>query len=319
MLVDQCQKFYKNLSHVAINIPRLEKMAAQVKPNALLLPTWTEPWCINAAPEKTLSWIFLFNSINYSYWSDSPWATTVRGKVYGADDPAYGVMAALSAALEHGTPLDDPKWLEQVDEDDIKAIFYPAPGYHPLSLITERVAALRELGEIFAHYGGAIGLLESCQFSASKLALFLSTQTETWSDSWEYKDEVFNFAKRAWMVGGMIYGRFLDDPTRCITDPTTVPCFSDYRLPQYLFGSGILEYDNALADKVLNSITMESGEPMEIELRIATQIAAQKLYTRLKERFPQVKSLQIDSFLWKSAVANDSKLPPHHRCRGTAY
>ena len=53
-------------------------------------------------------------------------------------------MAALAAALEHGTPLDQPQWLKQIDESDLKTILYPAEGFHPLPMLSERVAALQE-------------------------------------------------------------------------------------------------------------------------------------------------------------------------------
>ena len=319
MLVEDCRSIYPKLDHVAIDIPQLQRLASSIEAADILLPTWTDPWCINADPEKTLSWIFIFNAINFSYWSETPWATQVRGQVYGEEDPAFGVMAALSAALEHGTPLDQASWLKQIDESDLKTILYPAEGYGPLPMLSERVAALQELGHLFAHYGGAIGILNACQHSAKTITQLLNHNTDFWKDSVSYKEVDLHFAKRAWLVSGMIYGRFLEDPTRCIKDPESIPCFADYRLPQFLFAAGVLKYHPSLQEKIAKQTELEYGSAEEIELRIATQIAAYELRQTLTPRFPNITYLHIDAYLWRNAVELSPKIPPHHRMRGMAY
>ncbi|MGC6508282.1 MAG: queuosine salvage family protein [Myxococcota bacterium] len=319
MLVEKCRSLYTSLNHVAIDIPQLQRLASGIKAEDLLLPTWTDPWCIKADPEKTLSWIFIFNAINFSYWSERPWATQVRGKVFGETDPAFGVMAALGAALEHGSPLDQPDWLKQIDESDLKTILYPAEGFHPLPMLSERVAALQELGYLFAHYGGAIGILNACHQSATEITTLLNGHTDFWKDTIEFQDTTLNFAKRAWLVSGMIYGRFLEDPTRCIVDPEAIPCFSDYRLPQFLYAAGVLRYHSELQRKVIELEPLEYGTPEEVEIRIATQITAYELMNILKEQFPKLTYVQIDAYLWRNAVEQSVQIPPHHRMRGIAY
>ena len=319
MLVDACRSIYTKLDHVAIDIPQLHTLASSIQAEDILLPTWTDEWCIQAPPEKTLSWIFIFNAINFSYWSERPWATQVRGTVFGIEDPAFGVMAALAAALEHGTPLDDPTWLKQIDVDDLKSILYPAEGFGPLPMLEERVAALHELGHLFAHYGGAIGILNACKNSAQQLTTLLNHNTDFWKDSIHYKDTDLHFAKRAWLVSGMLYGRFLEDPSRCITDPECIPCYSDYRLPQFLFATGVLRYHPDLQEKIKAHQTLDYGTPEEIEIRVATQIAAYELLEALRPQFPNVTYMHLDAYLWRNAVEQSPKIPPHHRMRGIAY
>ena len=314
-LIENCKKVYPFFQEVSINQEELLDLIIDLKGQNIPLPTWKQQFCFQGDPEKTLDWIFLFNAINFSYWSTPRWHTTINGTTWGKDDEAFGVMASLARALERGIPLNDYNYLKTLDVEDLRYIFVADEMAGPLPMLEERLAGLMEMGQVFHKFGNAAGIISMCEHSAPKLAAFLVSSCPSWNDIQIYKNTALPFHKRAWLCSAMVYERFIDDYQRCLNDWEFIPVFADYRLPQALYDLKILRYSDTLTEKIQNQIPISPDSNEEIEIRAATILVAEEIYQNLDHLSP----LQIDAYLWTYAVQKDKTIAPHHRTRTTRY
>jgi hypothetical protein len=314
-LIENCKSVYPFFKDVFINDDSLSDFISVLREQVIPLPTWKDDFCFQGDPEKTLDWIFLFNSINFSFWNEPRWHTTISGIQWGTDDEAFGVMASLAHAIQSGVPLNDYNYLKTLDCSDLSAIFASNDKAGPLPMLEQRLEGLLEMGMAFHRFGNAAGILKMCDYSAPKLAAFLVSSCPSWNDSQTYKGTPLPFHKRAWLCCAMVYERFIDDYNRRLTEWEHIPVFADYRLPQALRDLGILEYSATLAQQIDHKLPIPSESKQEIEIRASTILVAEKIYTQLSHLSP----LQIDAYLWTYAVQKDQSIAPHHRTRTIRY
>lgn len=323
-LFSACEAVMACAQHVRIDDARLDRMAETAPPHLLAIPTWQqEPGGFSGHADDAITWIVTVNAINFSYWpraGQSRWFTQTNGQIVGQDDEALGVMAALGQAIRSGVPLGDWRWLAQMERDELAAILAPAPGAGPLPMLEQRLVALHDLAGAQRRFGSPPALFEASRGSAVRFVELLTQSAPCWSDVQQYGEITIPFHKRAWLCAAMIFGRFQHDPIRAFHDPENIPVFADYRLPQLLRGSGVLVLSDALAARIDALEPLAEDSPEEIELRAAAVVAA----VRLREKLGAIHGvapmhLQVDHFLWRTAVQVDDQLPPFHRTRTIRY
>ena len=315
-LLKSCLAVYPHLSQVSINEMALEALVDHLANTDISIPDWKSDFCYHGDPERTLDWIFIFNAINFSYWNTPRWHNSVRGRSWGTDDEAFGVMAALAHAMESGVPLNDYNYLKELDIVDLRSIFSAAPNAGELPMLEERLEALHELAMAFQRFGNAIGMMHMCDYSATKLVPFLVGACPSWRDMQMFHGVKLHFHKRAWLCAAMCYERFIDDPSRRLSDWEQIPLFADYRLPQALCALGVLSYDAPLQTSILNQTPIPKDSQTEIEIRVATLAAAKRILDKLEGN---VSALQLDAYLWTYAVQKENTIAPHHRTRTHRY
>ena len=322
-LLDACKAVLAEARHVSLAPGPLRRMIDTAPPALLDTPDWRGPGMLDSHPEDVITWLVTHNAVNFSYWPEAGqrrWFTQLDGELIGQDDEAFDVLAAIGRAVRSGVPLGDWGWLARIDMDDLGAILAPAPGAGPLPMLDARLAALRELGAARRFVGSPAGLFEQARGSAARFVDRLVQVAPTFEDTARYGDITVPFRKRAWLCAAMLYGRFQDDHIRRFRDPEVIPVFSDYRLPQLLRGAGAMVLTEALADRIDAAQELPAGSPEEVELRAASVVAAEGLRLGLCERLDRpVLSLEVDHFLWRTAVNVAEQLPPFHRTRTTAY
>jgi hypothetical protein len=276
-----------------------DAIAAVVVPEALrALPPWDDPAFAAVSDARAVAWLVAYNAINFCYWPDRGprWFVAIDGVEVGRDDEALAVMALLARA-----PVDDPGWLETVD---VGALLAPAPGAGALPMLAERERALRELGAAIRAHGPPASWLAT---SAVETTLRLAERLVSWDD----RRGDLRFLKRAQLCVAMIHGKLGGAP---FSDVERLTAFADYRLPQILRGLGVLRLDPELAEAVERGDELPAGSPAEVALRAAAVDGAERL-----TEATGLSSLVIDHFLWRTAVARQAQLPPHHRTRCTDY
>ena len=311
-----CNALYPHFQNVSINDDALVKLIQKLEHTEIHLPTWKDEFCYHGDAERTLDWIFIFNAINYSYWNTPRWSIKIKDRIWGSKDEAFGVMAALSHAMESGLPLNDYSYLAQLDIIDLRTIFSGIDDAGDLPMLDQRLDALHELAVAFQRFGNAAGILRMCDYKAQKLVPFIVGACPSWFDAQELYGETLHFHKRAWLCAAMCYERFIDDPSRVLQDPETIPLFADYRLPQALRALGVLQYHPLLAKDIDASLPIEAESTREIEIRAATMVAASKILDALEGK---LTALQLDAFLWTFAVNEENHIAPHHRTRTQRY
>jgi hypothetical protein len=102
-----------------------------------------------------------------------------------------------------------------------------------------------------------------------------------------------------------------------IVDIDAMTVFADYLIPALLRAEGVFEYAPELARRVDDGDPIPEGDPMEVELRIATIETADRLLEELnRSREEHVSAVQLDQALWRTGR---SRTLTHHLTETATY
>jgi hypothetical protein len=282
-----------------------EAIAAVAVPEALReLPPWDDAPFAAVPDERAVSWLVAYNAINYSYWPDEGprWYVRIDGVDVGRDDEALAVMAVLARE-----PVNDADWLTSINAARLGQILGPAPGAGALPMLHERAAALVELGGAIREHGPPEQWVTG---SAVALVERLAARLPSWEDRRTWAGGTLRFLKRAQLCAAMVHGRLRGR----LTGIEQLTAFADYRLPQILRGLGVLRLDPALAEAIAEGRVLPAGGDAEVALRAAAIDGSERIAAHTG-----LTPIVVDHFLWRTAVARQDELPPHHRTRCTDY
>lgn len=305
-----------NPQYVRLNADRARKVAQALKDYDISIPRWDFDPLFHPQVddfESVCLFNLFFNAVNYCYFDED-------GKKF-QDGDLSGSSLLCARLTQYWEEIKDPHFLSQVDENYLLSELFRAE--RPISMVKERTAALREVGEF---------LNRNLDFTFTKLfqkykhnAYFVSQYLPVMLPSW--RDPFF---KRSQLFVGMTYGRFQDWPDCLIDDESLsdLTIFADYRVPQTLIALGVIEPRSQLLTRLHRKEFLASGSQKELELRAASIIGADLITENLKSLVDEsVNSLNTDFLLWsasKSGVEMPSGLfvrewPNHHYTMTTDY
>lgn len=301
---------------VSIEPERLAEISLTLTRDALRLPTWDEPFFNRRRAAGDLAdFILLFNAINFCYWGDPKWAWVRNG-----EGGSFGVLAALSQALDDGLPLLDAAYLAQISAAQLGAILAGRHGVS-LPLLDERAAILRAVGvTLLREFGGRFAhVLAAAGGDALGLVDLLTTRVPSFDDHAWWNGQRVVFHKRAQLAAAMIYAAHRGQGLGQLSRIDQLTVFADYKLPQTLRALGILRYAPALAAVVDSQRLIPANSQEEIEIRAHTIWAAERLRQALQPRFPDINALHLDYWLWTASKQLPPTAPPHHRTLSIFY
>lgn len=254
----------------------------------------------NLSREQKLAFLFVFNSISFSYWGEPKWAVTHGETTY--DRGTWCMIACLKKAIDEGRSILDPAYLSQISEAGLGRIL---AGNVEIPLLGERARILREVGEQTEKTGGFGKVVQTGGVDALELLAFIVENFPSFDDS---VDSTY-FYKRAQLLVSDV-ARVLD-----ITGVEQLTACADYILPMVLRRLGILEYSPGLAERVDRREELAAGSVEEIEIRADTILAVQELSELIG-----LTAMQINDYLWLAK----GDVPPelrhdYHRIRTTNY
>jgi len=278
---------------------------------------------LNAAPidfgkfsdEEKLHFLFLFNSLSFSYWGEPKWTVEDQGKKFGG---SWGLVKALDKGIKNGFNLLDFDYCSKISREDFLKIFH---GNVEIPLLEERWNILRELGMVMVEkfQGRAANLVSEANGDALKFLDLILENFPSFQDVSIYNDQEVYFQKRAQQLVADIFQLFDGIGFGEFKDTEELTACADYKLPQILRKSGILVYADSLADKIDNKIEIPHSSVEEMEIRANTIWAVEFIRQGVSKRQPNIKSFEINDHLW---LATQEKFPddkPYHRTRTTAY
>lgn len=265
--------------------------------------------------EHKIHFIFLFNSLSFSYWGDPKWTVEYKDKKY---DGSWGMILSLGRALDEGVPLLDFGYCSQISKEEFSKILR---GNIAIPLFEERWKILHEIGtNMVLKYDGKLGnMINEAQGDAKKLIELIIRYFPSFSDFSFYNGKKIYFYKRAQLfiadtfqlLGGKNFSVLhnIDQLTAC----------ADYKLPQILRKTGILEYTTALSNKIDNKIEIPHNSLEEVEIRANTIWAVENIKEEVKKRNSQIRSFEINDHLWLATQEKSKFEKPYHQTRTTAY
>lgn len=311
------------LQAVEVVPARIEEYLESLREEPLPLPRWDDETILPGFGTEVAEYMLLINAINFSYWEDPgrrPWGATLRGRWW---PDALGLYGCFSRAVGR-----DPRWLrgdflagltrERFDE--------AFQGSAPLPMAAERHRILVEVGEgLHQRWGDRfVHLLEEARGDAVRAVELLVTTLPPFSDVRELRGHSLAFHKRAQLAIAMIAGRFQRRGWGDLERLDQLTVFADYMLPRVLRGVGVLRYREDLARAVDTETRIPEGDPEEVEIRLATLVATERIVAGIRVGHPglpprpDVDAVRLDHHLWRQGFARPG-LAPFHRTRTTSY
>jgi len=146
-------------------------------------------------------------------------------------------------------------------------------------------------------------------------------------DEAEFQGRKVQFYKRAQILVSDLWACFEGKQFGSFKDIHMITMFADYRVPQALAALGVLEYSDALMNKLHKDPHLPAGERLKCEIR-GCSIWGVELIRQELEKIANgqldagnVNSIAIDYFLWDYAKAHKEELSavPIHKTNTIFY
>jgi hypothetical protein len=322
----------QNARHVRINPATIERAADALAHRRLEPPEWNYEYHFFDGTARTVTYIFLLDTLNFCFWSKPRWNVEYKGKTL---DGYWALAASLKRAAVNDPRVLDSAYLAQISPNDLAQILR---GNGEIPLFAERWRNIRELGTVLRDRwdGDAARLVESAQGDAARLARVIAESFSSFNDIAIYKAPAqtpknadmkitnyqsypVHFFKRAQILVADLWGSFGGKQWGEFKNMEALTAFADYKLPQILRAWGILRYAPPLARKVDSKIELAAGSAEEIEIRAATLWAVEFLRQSLAARGRELMSIQVDWILWEASQARFKGIKPYHQVRTIYY
>jgi len=321
MILDGVRWVVGRSRHVQIDQERLVRVCGEAEPSHLRLPDWRIPVVPPWRDERLVDWILLFTTINFCYWGEPKWTILFRGQPY---DGAFGMMAALTRALEEGEAVLDGAYLGRMGAGGFRHILR---GNVPIPLESERLAIWHEVGPVLVReFGGRWHqVVCSAAGSAVRLVKLLVERFPSFDDVATFEGRQVAFYKRAQLAAGMLYQAFGGRDWGAFDDFGHLTVYADYKLPQVLRKLGILLYDGELTRWIENKTPVPAGSRMEVEIRAATVWACELVRQAIEApgasegKVASLTAAHVDYWLWEAGQHKSPDDLPYHRTLTTAY
>jgi len=282
------------------------------------IPSWDSTLHFSDGTEATAAYLMVLDSLNFCFWAAPgrpKWEIIYGGRKLSGYD---ALAAALKRAIEEGTPILKPDFLEMLTLSGLKQIL---DGRGELQLLEDRLRNLHELARnlqaVFS--GSPARLIEAAEGSAVRLASLTARYFPSFRDAADYGGKRVFFYKRAQILAADLYEAFGGKHLGRFNDMDQLAAFADYKLPQVLRHLGIMRYAEHLADRIDRRICLPAGSPEEVEIRAHTVWAVEWIRQAAEKRGRELKSHQIDHLLWNLGQDPAFKVRPYHRTLTVFY
>lgn len=297
-------------------VPRRVNTVAQVLAlRPIPVPAWNYKHHYFDGTEKTVTYIFLLDALNFCFWGEPKWQVKhVKGDV----DGYWALAASLKRAAERDPNFLNADFLATISPDSLARVL---KGNVEIPLFIERWRNTQELGRVLRdHFGGsAARFVQAAGGDAPTLARLVADNLTSFHDTTIYNARAVHLFKRAQILVGDLYGSFRGEGWGEFKNLEALTAFADYKLPQLLRAWGILEYAPDLARRIDNRKPLPKDSPEEVEIRASMVWAVELLRQALAKYGRELNSVQMDWFLWESSQGNVKGIKPYHRVRTIYY
>jgi len=266
-------------------------------------------------PKNFIRTTMLINTLNFAFtnFDNSIKYEILRNGNLLSDSEA--MFTQVHEAIESGINLLDGEVQSELTMKDLENIFN---GNIEIPMLQERKEILNQVGEklIDSYEGDWINFINNgpkkLYSNGDGLIERLITEFPRFDDSSTYKSKKVHFYKLAQLAFWGIHGELSHSGYFSIEDINSMSAFADYIVPVALKVMKIVEYSEALDEKINNGVLIERDSEEEIEIRAASLFVTAKLTEAVNLRRPADKAIiipQLDYRLWKSYHATHH---PHH-------
>ncbi len=302
--------------HVHVNYDKAKEFAEML--NVEELSHWLKraPYDFSKLDDdQKLGFLFVFNSLSFSYWGSPKWAVGYNGRLY---DGTWGLIISLGKAVKEGKSILDPAYLSGVERTELETVLR---GNVRIPLFEERLRMLRELGDVTAKkFGGKFrNVVVAAKGDAIKLLNIILENYPSFNDNSIYGEKTVHFHKRAQLLVSDIYHLFEGKGVGKLRNIDKLTACADYKVPMVLREHGVLEYSQELAQKIDSGLEIPKGSAEEVEIRANTIHAVELIRDLAKLKSPGVTAMAINDHLWCAGQQKPQNGRQYHRTRTTSY
>ncbi len=287
---------------------------AEIWRSKVQAPGWPAEYHYSGSSELTAAYVFVVDTINFSFWGDPKWHRTYQGQEL---DGYWALAAALKEEVTANPSFLDSRRLAEIDAATLNRVL---GGNPTIPLLQERAENLRELGRwVTTRFGGRyLDILREVNRDAIELVRTVVAELHSFQDEAVFKGVPVSFYKRAQILAADLHGAANGQSWGRLKRMDELTAFADYKLPQILREQGILRYSPVLAAQVDNKVPLPAGSEQEVEIRGSTIWAVELLSQALQERGVALAPYQVDGLLWL-ASQESREMRPYHRTRTIYY
>lgn len=265
--------------------------------------------------EQKFGFLFLFNSLSFSYWGDKKWMIHYEDRDY---DGTWAMIICLGKAILEGIPLLDTNYLKNLKREQLKKIFL---GTAEIPLFNERLHILKEIGEVtHEKFEGELeNILIESNGDAFQLINKIIQNFRSFNDISYYGGECIKFYKRAQLLTSDVNHLLESNGNKELNNLNNLTACADYKIPRVLRDFGILKLDFELERQIQSKIEIPHGSEVEVEIRANTILAVELIKENINKIYPRISSMAINDCLWCIGQKPSPFSIEYHRTRTTAY
>jgi hypothetical protein len=266
-----------------------------------------------ADADATLAYVVTLDAINFG----SGWFPELRKR------PGASGYFTIATCLRERFERDGawtPVQLRRMRAETCEEIFEQRGNRAVRELMELFARALRDLGHWLAdrHEASFARAVEAADGSAQALAASLA-EMPLYRDMARYAGIDVSFYKRAQITPSDLAAAFEGRGFGAFRDLDRLTIFADNLVPHVLRCEGVLDYDDALAERIDSGQLLASGSREEVEIRASALHAVEHATTALRQLGVAASARQLDELLWNRGQRPEIKARPRHRTRCPYY
>ncbi|RJO61414.1 hypothetical protein C4544_02760 [candidate division WS5 bacterium] len=318
-ILTSTKKVVDNSRYVKINYDKIPILAQSINKRLKQgLESPSDNFGTTGGYENDVQLIFVEDVVNFCFWEEKgkeKWFVEWNGQQIRGG--WYALKACFDRALKEGTPILNSNYLKNFGLAEAESFFRSSNGIS-IPMIMERIENLREAGDVLVkkYDGKFINLLEEASFDAIEVVQCLIKDFSSFRDIAEIDGEKIYFLKRAQILAFDLSYLDQSNPKRKIKNIDKLTAFADYKIPQMLRMSGVLEYSKELRKEVDDYSLILAGSRKEVEIRSAGIWGIELIRRELDNRYT---AGEIDNALWLISQKESDNTKPYHRTYSIFY
>ncbi len=301
-----CSNVMNNSKYVKINYNNLNKFIGNVDSNNLKNWLLFNPYKIlNLNIEDLINFIFVFESIDYSFWGNPKWTVeTDSGLKDGSD-------ALLYLMLKYANESKDCSF-DQITYEQFSKLFR---GNIEIPLLRERYETIVN-NRTIVNSINKNGFYKAIYSIKTDIELFdfITINFSSFKDERIYNGYHVYFYKLAQLLTSDIL-HIREEIEGIEVDYSNLIGCADYKIPQTLRALNIIEYNDELSNIIDSKQEISISSKYEVEIR-ASQIV---VLDYIKSKLKSVSSMDVNDFLFLYSKKVKDIVKPYHLCRNKNY
>lgn len=281
-----CQRILAGAKYVSVNPEMIKRFVAGNYEKEFRCPSWKEEFIFPESDEEFVEYLGVCLASNFAFTNfEAPYGKYCvefpEGKSHFG---ANALGAALMRARSEGRPIFSFKYLAQISAKEVDWIFRCCGEGGGIPLLTHRLRQMRSFGQtmLILRHNNMADFLSAHDFFAFSHSLggvvyegfvdSLSGKFSSFYDTVKSRQGlVVPFNKRANLLALMYQSRATQAGSILtpLRDARHIVPPADYQVPRALEAMGLIQYSDALKNKIFERKILAYGSQAEIEIRAA--------------------------------------------------